>query len=45
MMMMVFHLGASAIASQAMQAGPQKNRIVRLGPNLEKGMVFLLETF
>ena len=34
-MMMIFHLGASAIASQAIQAGPQKNRSVRLGPNLE----------
>ena len=31
-----FHLGANAIASQEMMAGPQKNKIVRLGPNLKR---------
>ena len=35
-MMVILYLGASAIASQAIMAGPQKNKIVRLGPNLEE---------
>ena len=39
-MTIMLYLGASAMASQAMMAGPQKNRIVRLGPNLEKRVFF-----
>ena len=34
-----FHLGANAIASQEMMAGPQKNKIVRLGPNLKRNYI------
>ena len=41
MILIISYLGAKAIASQAMTAGPQKNKIVRLGPNL--GVAFLLQ--